>query len=110
MESKERLIELLKEAGDISMETAFAFDDEITADYLTKNGVIALPCKIGDLAWGIRSYHGVYTPQQGIVSEMHFLPDMTLQIVVKHISRGEYGKSVFKTREEAEAAIQERRH
>lgn len=67
----------------------------------------ALPCKIGDVAWGIRSYKGVLVPQQGKVSNMFFTDDMKLCIVVQHICRGEWGKKVFATKEEAELALAE---
>ena len=66
-----------------------------------------LPCKIGDWVWAIRSYHGKKHPQRGIVSDMYFSQDMRLQIVVKHIARGEWGKTVFATDKEAYAAILE---
>lgn len=78
---------------------------ETMADHLIKNGVIVPPCKVGDTVWGIRNYRGKKHPQQGIVSEMYFLKDMTLQILVKHVARGKFGKTVFLTREEAEAAL-----
>lgn len=67
---------------------------------------VELPCKIGDTVWTIRHYHSTKRPQQGIVSEMYFTEDMKLHIVVKHIGRGEWGKKVFATYEEAQAAIE----
>lgn len=66
---------------------------------------IDIPCRIGDQVWAIRNYKGVCHPQQGIVSELFFTPDMQLVIVVKHIARGEWGQAVFATKGEAEAAI-----
>lgn len=68
--------------------------------------LVRVPCKIGDTVWAIRSYHGILRPQQGVVSEMYFRLDMTLQIVVKYVTRGELGRTIFLTREEAEAALQ----
>lgn len=68
--------------------------------------LVEIPCKIGDIVWAIRSYKGHKHPQKGFVREMYFLPDMTLHIVVGHIARGEFGKTVFLTREEAEAALE----
>lgn len=61
----------------------------------------ALPCKIGDVAWAIRSFRGVRHAQPGIVSEMFYTDDMELMIVVKHVGRGKWGEDVFATREEA---------
>lgn len=70
---------------------------------------VVLPCKIGDTVWAIRNYRGTKHPQQGRVSEMFFTTEMKLHIVVSHISRGEWGKTIFATREEAEAALAERK-
>lgn len=61
-----------------------------------------LPCKIGDRVWAIRCFKGVKHPQDGIVSEMFFTKDMKLHIIVKYVARGEWGKTVFPTREAAE--------
>ena len=66
---------------------------------------VEVPCKIGDRVWVIRNYKGHKHPQDGIVSEMYFFEDMKLQIVVKNVARGEWGKTVFATREDAVAAI-----
>ena len=66
---------------------------------------VELPCKIGDRVWAIRSYKGHKHPQDGIVNEMYFTKDMRLHIAVKHIARGEWGKTIFATREDAVSAI-----
>lgn len=68
-----------------------------------------LPCKIGDTVWAIRNFSGTLIPKCGRVSELYFLPDMTLTIVVKHICRGIWGKTVFATKEQAEEAIEKGR-
>lgn len=70
---------------------------------------VEIPCKIGDEVWAIRNYNGVKHPQKGFVSDMLFTRDMKLHIVVKHIARGEWGKDVFATYEEAAEAIGERK-
>ena len=70
---------------------------------------VQTPCKIGDCVYAIRNYKGVEQAQQGIVSEMFFTSDMELCIVVRHIARGKWGKTVFATSEECERAIKERR-
>lgn len=69
---------------------------------------VEVPCRIGDRVWAIRSFKGVKHPQDGIVSDMIFTKDMKLHIVVKYVARGEWGKTVFATCEEAQAAIGER--
>lgn len=68
----------------------------------------ALPCKIGDTVFAIREFKGVAHVQETKVSEMYFTSDMRLQIVCKYVCRGEWEKRVFRTREEAEAALKER--
>ena len=69
--------------------------------------LLRLPCKIGDVAWAIRHYRGTAYAQKGFVSEIYFAKNMRLQIVVKNVARGEFGKKVFLTKEEAEQALAE---
>lgn len=66
---------------------------------------VELPCKIGDTVWCIRNFHGHKHPQEGIVSEMLFTKEMKLLIRVKYVGCGHWGKKIFPTQEEAEAAI-----
>lgn len=68
---------------------------------------IQVPCREGDQVWVIRNYQGVKHPQQGTVSELIITKDLRLMITVKHIARGEWGKEVFATYEEARRAITE---
>lgn len=73
---------------------------------------VELPCKIGDTAWAIRNHTGHLHPHSGIVSDMYFvkgMKGMKLCIVVHGIARGEWGKTIFGTYEEAEQAIAERK-
>lgn len=72
------------------------------ADHLIENGVTRIPCKIGDTVYAIRNHRGEKYPHKGVVSEMYFTSDMSLMIVVKNIERGQWGKEVFRTEEEAE--------
>ena len=107
MTERERLVELLKEVVAIQG-SSFGPDDpsyETVAGYLLANGVIVPPCKIGDTMWAIRDFKGIKHPQEGIVSDMYFTKDMSLHIVVKYVARGEFGKTVFLTEEEAQAAL-----
>ena len=69
---------------------------------------VELPCKIGDRVWAIRSYRGIKHPQEGIVSEMFFTDDMQIMIVVKNVARGIWGKTVFGSYKDADAAIERR--
>lgn len=67
---------------------------------------IELPCKIGDMVWGIKKFnHETKSVKQGIVHMMFFGEDMRLCICVKGVCRGEWGKNVFATKEEALAKM-----
>ena len=101
MAQKERLIKLVKDGANGH---TFMPTERIT-NHLLANGVIVLPCKIGDTVWAIRDFKGIKHPQEGIVSDMYFTKDMSLHIVVKYVARGEFGKTVFLTEEEAKAAL-----
>lgn len=85
----------------------WAFREDI--EKLPTVDAVEVPCKIGDFVWAIRSFNGHKHPQRGIVSDMYFTMDMKLQIVVKYVARGEWGKTVFATDKEAYAAIGERK-
>ena len=80
-----------------------------TIDNLSTVDAVEVPCKIGDFVWAVRNYKGHKHPQRGVVSDMYFSNDMRLQIVVKHVARGEWGKTVFATDKEAYDAIGERK-
>lgn len=71
--------------------------------------MVEVPCKIGDFVWAIRNFKEKKHPQRGIVSDMYFLKDMSLQIVVKYVARGKWGETVFATDKEAYAAIEGRK-
>lgn len=77
--------------------------------YAPRVNAVEIPCKIGDVVWAIRNIKGKKHPQRGIVSDMYYLKDMSLQIVVKYVARGEWGKTVFATDKEAYSAIGERK-
>lgn len=68
--------------------------------------MVDVPCKIGDSVWGIRKFKGILYPQQGFVGDIFFTKDMRLMILVKYVCRGEWGKKVFATQSECEAAIE----
>jgi hypothetical protein len=67
-----------------------------------------IPCKIGDTVYVIVKYNGIPTVKRGEVSQMFFVgEEMRLAIVVKKIARGEWGKTIFPSREEALKVIEE---
>lgn len=92
--------------NDDSNAQASFYGDCPLPDVVPKSEVI--PCKIGDTVWGITKYSGGLTrkARKSTVSAMFFLGDMRLCIVARSISRGEWGKEIFATQEEAEAAIE----
>ena len=65
-----------------------------------------IPCKCGEELWGIKVYKGYLMAKRGTVREIYFTKDMAIMVVVEHICRGEFGKKVFRTQEEAEQAIE----
>lgn len=70
--------------------------------------LVDLPCKVGDTVFGIQRHHkrGSYV-LEGVVREMYFAEeDMRLCIVIKGSCRGEWGKVIFGTREDAERALE----
>ena len=73
-------------------------------DLAEQGKLIELPCKIGDTAYGIRRYKGRIV-KSGTVSEMFYNQDGELIIAIKNVCRGCWGKQIFGTREEAEAAL-----
>ena len=71
--------------------------------------VVEMPCRIGDTVWCIRSFKGIDHPQETKVSGMYFTQDMRLNIQCKYVGIGEFGKKVFKTREDAMKAMEGQR-
>ena len=62
-----------------------------------------LPCKVGDEVWAIRPYRHTKVPVKGKVTEMYYIDEsMRLCIVVKGVSRGEWGKMIFPDFESAD--------
>lgn len=89
---RERLIELLDmDCGYVSEMKA-----EELADYLFENGVVVLPCRVGDIVYqtdGVRVY-------ESRVSEIvYYTPTVAFDGTA-------VGKSIFLTREEAEKALE----
>lgn len=90
---------------------------EMLADYLIANGVVVLPCKVGDTVYriprsAIRKYTVVYIgisadPFASYVNiawyrDVHHFETLSVRF-------DEIGKTVFLTREEAEEALKKRK-
>jgi hypothetical protein len=105
MNCKDRLIELVRGAKKNTKGANCDLEREhLFADYLIENGVIVLPCKVGDIVWvddfmwGLipckvdRPYHCICGEKGGCTFEMSFIDD-------------DFGKKVFLTKEEAEQKL-----
>ncbi len=66
---------------------------------------VEVPCKVGDLVWGIKRWNRGQKAIQSVVTQMYFGDNMRLGIIVKGVCHGEWGKNVFATEEEALAKI-----
>ena len=84
------------------------------AEYLIDNGVVVLPCKVGDTVWSIHNDAVVKTECYSVVAETEddhfaFILTCTLKSTfdprVSYFVKKFFGKTVFLTREEAEAAL-----
>ncbi len=103
MNDRDRLIELLDSYYSEEGAIVYYFtekDCKKIADYLLENGVIVLPCKVGDTVYELKYYHCCTNPELDFydIDEKSFGLDMLNKI----------GKTVFLTREEAEQALKER--
>ncbi len=113
MTERERLAELIRSAMIWGYDTPDAI-----AERLIDEGVICPPCKVGDVVYKIMDFE--YT--SGRVLEIEVLCTEiqgTMRFYAKTVKRyrynytwldsADFGKTVFLTREEAEAALAERK-
>ena len=97
---RERLIELLSNMDGVdNMDASEAGVDWYdVADYLLDNGVIVLPCKVGDTVWRI-------------VTQRNNYDDSPYKIIMQSSFRLDFlqamGDRIFTTKEEAEAKLKE---
>ena len=123
MTDRERLINVLNEAF-IKSDDNFGIPNiEQVADYLIANGVIPLPCKVGDTVYHFAEVFGTIFPY--FVEDIHIsywgdngqnalytfeanyhYEDVLIDCVDFELD--DIGKTVFLTREEAEKALKER--
>lgn len=107
---RERLIELINKSFAEESEKRLVITAQYTADYLLDNGVIVLPCKVGDMVYDL-TFGEVNTY---IVEKMNFTytPDgLECEEVIAmgkyglHFNFDNIGKTVFLTKEEALEAL-----
>ena len=94
MTDRKRLIDLIIEAKRTDPETG-SFTDYL-ADYLLENGVIVLPCKVGDTLCCESAIKGHITYFEA--------PDLAWIVENREL----FGKEIFFSGEEAEKALKER--
>lgn len=127
MNEHERLVELLKNAKkyatnimihstiDEVIDTSY---DDLLVNYLLENGVVVLPCKVGDTVYyASKSYTSFkikpYAVYEAEVVRMTYTQLGLIIIIRMKIEDGfaeipyvHFGKDIFLTKEEAEQAIQ----
>lgn len=109
---RERLIELIQD----SVNGCARNWAEIIADYLLANGVIMLPCKVGDTVYDIGDffdgtpYPEMYEYKADYITLWEKYPDRNeiyFSIDGMDYALDDFGKTVFLTQEEAEQALKE---
>ena len=102
MNERERLAECIRSA----MCWGWTEPSEI-AERLIDHGIIVPPCKVGDTVYYMHNGGGrVY---EGVVTSFIYVSDTKSFGIHCDGIYGKYGVDVFPTREEAEAALAERR-
>lgn len=105
-EQKERLVKLLKDSPYLDV-----MDEELwflSADCLLDEGVIVLPCKVGQTVWFTSE---LYTqPFQTVITSIEVYEEETVICASSGTEwhYEDFGKTVFLTKEEAEQALAER--
>ena len=87
---------------------AAAFDKAIEALRAQPENTISLPCKVGDTVFGIKRVGRGLKVVKGLVSEIYFVGDMEMVIVLRGYCRGKWNETIFGTKEEAEAELARR--
>ena len=119
MTDRDRLIELIVQANqncsnkdcaecEYLNESDQMCDTYNIADYLLANGVIVPPCKVGDMVYSVGIFTGQVIPSNVVGI------DYTANDVFLHLENSTFisvvyqlGKTVFLTKEEAEAKLKE---
>ena len=98
---RDRLIELIQD----SVNGYARHWAEIIADYLLANGVIAPPCKVGDIVYSLMGGF----PEEMKVNRLMLTLKPNNEYPLDFIREfDDFGKTVFLTKEEAEKALKER--
>ena len=111
MNERERLVELMTQAENENL-SLLGFEKKILADYLVENGVVVLPCKVGDTVYEICERRRSGKWQKAIVERVvHGIEIGIDKILTARCGTTTYlylsrlGETVFLTREEAEKVL-----
>lgn len=115
---RDRLIELLKQADEYASGVCIDYDEaqEVRADHLLAAGVVALPCKVGDVLYvlsqmrdkRILPFISTYEATYICVGNKKCMVCHSMDGFIKNFPQDDFGKTVFLTREEAEKALERR--
>lgn len=106
---KDRLIELIRGAKKNTKGANCDLEREhLFADYLIENGVIVLPCKVGQTVWFIRDEKIIETKVEKIVLKNKGVYLKLGCNAMYETSCNSIDKTVFLTKEEAEQKLKER--
>ena len=118
MNDRERLLLLLHTSGWEIFSKPVSDNTEKIADYLLANGVIVLPCKVGDtvfvhkstttltyhlIGWNYFKRKPTYTADKKISYSIKEFVVPDFDWIISRLK--DFGKTVFLTREEAEQAL-----
>lgn len=113
---KEKLIELLNAMIDENKDKNIT--TEVMADYLIQNGVVVLPCKVGDEVYNIESLSirtlkvvSIHLSDEGSIRhkkyKSHFVAIETNSKMNGKFKLDSFGITTFRTYEEAEKKLKE---
>ena len=119
MTDRDRLIELIRKGKKAFTKSDVTYIEEYLADHLLANGVIVLPCKVGDTVYFLERH-----PERFGGTKINTAEVVRMKLTVSHKGMciwffvtyrdingndtcGEimYGKTAFLTKEEAEQAL-----
>jgi hypothetical protein len=118
MTDRDRLIELLKGSREKYL-NLLDFEKSLIADYLIENGVVPLPCSVGQTVYTNISMQGWYMRKNkrpykakvvfiGVNGVDNFMNVVFENDNMLQFNFSQIGKTVFLTEEEAEAELEKR--
>ena len=113
MTDRDRLIELVRKGiEEFGKATFRCFAENYIADYLLANGVIVPPCKVGDIVYtifegDIEALKVTYTKTEESAKFVYRYYDARNKFLNMPFSDRSIGKTIFLTKEEAEAKLKE---